>query len=101
MRKCQLGALGVHGLCDTPGYGAVRGEAYDQRAFAAQETHGDSLQALTPFPGAHAPNSTGSKRPRPILLALLAVRVDVHDEMLSGSDLMMLVQAVPGFELRD
>src|SRR6266478_2933961 len=34
-------------------------------------------------------------------LTLLPARCDVHDEALSGSDLMMLVQAVPGFELRN
>src|SRR5258708_29924170 len=45
---------------------------------------------------------TGSMRPRPIgCLALLAVRVDVPYQPLSGSDLMMPVQAVPALELRN
>src|ERR1700676_891498 len=32
--------------------------------------------------------------------ALLPVLVDVHDETLSGSDLVMLVEAIPALELR-
>src|ERR1700683_272510 len=37
---------------------------------------------------------------RMTILPLLPIRIDVHDQMLSGSDLMMLVQSVPGLELR-
>jgi len=37
MRKREFSAFAVHGLRDAPGNGAVGGEAYDQRAFAAQK----------------------------------------------------------------
>src|SRR5260370_3600528 len=76
------------------------------------------------FSRRYAPKLTGSRRPRmigcslrehdpepsralvPLFkavsgLALLPVRIDVHDQMLPGPDLMMPVKAVPGFELRD
>src|SRR5260370_36451589 len=76
------------------------------------------------FSRRYAPKLTGSRRPRmigcslrehdpepsralvPLFkavsgLALLPVRIDVHDQMLPGPDLMMPVKAVPGFELRN
>src|SRR5450631_2382868 len=60
----------------------------------------NGVEATAYFQALRATANGVEATPTDILSALLPVLVDVHDEALPGSDLMMLVEAIPALELR-
>src|SRR5882724_939117 len=71
---------------------------FDDLQALARRTNG--VEATPYFHALRAIANGVEATPTDILLTLLPAGVDVHDQALSGSDLMMPVQAVPSLELR-